>query len=124
MSAFLMRFLLRVNLAAAVSVGFWLSAIESGSSQAAGLEQLLKDGRVPGLSFALIRDGKIVETKELGVRDTSTGAPMNSHTIFEAAEVNLVGEQDTGHRHVRIDERGRETERCRTPHRAGAASRL
>jgi CubicO group peptidase (beta-lactamase class C family) len=88
MQAFLMRFLFGVKLAAAVSVGLGLSATESGSGQAADLEQILKSGCVPGLSFALIRDGKIVETQELGVRDTSTGAPIDSHTIFEAASLS------------------------------------
>jgi CubicO group peptidase (beta-lactamase class C family) len=88
MQAFLMRFLFGVKMAAAVSVGLWLSATESGPGQAADLEQILKNGHVPGLSFALVRDGKIVETKELGVRDTAIGAAIDSHTIFEAASLS------------------------------------
>jgi CubicO group peptidase (beta-lactamase class C family) len=74
--------------AAIVSVCIWLCAIGSGQSVAADLEQLLRDGRVPGLSFAIIRDGKIVETKALGVRDTSTGTPVDGNTIFEAASLS------------------------------------
>jgi CubicO group peptidase (beta-lactamase class C family) len=83
-----MRFLYDVNWAATVLVCSWLCAIGAGPSQAADLEQILKDGRVPGLSFALIHDGKIVETKAAGVRDTSTGTPIDSRTIFEAASLS------------------------------------
>jgi hypothetical protein len=53
MQAFLMRFLFGVKLAAAVSVGLWLSATESGPGQAADLEQILRNGHVPGLSHGL-----------------------------------------------------------------------
>jgi CubicO group peptidase (beta-lactamase class C family) len=51
------------------------------------LEQLLKGGHVPGLSYAVIRAGKI-ETKALGVRDISTGTPVDENTIFEAASLS------------------------------------
>jgi CubicO group peptidase (beta-lactamase class C family) len=83
-----MRFLVGVNWVSMVSVCVWFSAIGYGQSQAADLEQLLKDGRVPALSFAVIRDGKIVETKALGVRDTTTGIPVDENTIFEAASLS------------------------------------
>jgi CubicO group peptidase (beta-lactamase class C family) len=79
-----MRFLC----AATASVCVWLSAIGSCQSHAADIEQLLKDGRVPGLSFAIIRDGQIVETKALGVRDASTAIPVDENTIFEAASLS------------------------------------
>ena len=64
----------------------WLCAIWACESSAADLEQILKDGRVPGLSYAVIRAGKI-ETKALGVRDISTGTPVDENTIFEAASL-------------------------------------
>jgi CubicO group peptidase (beta-lactamase class C family) len=79
-----MRFLCAIT----ASVCVWLYAIGSSQSYAADLEQLLKDGRVPGLSFAIIRDGKIVETKALGVRDASTAIPVDDNTIFEAASLS------------------------------------
>ena len=79
---------MRFRWAAIVSGCIWLGAIGSSQSPAADLEQLLKDGRVPGLSFAVIRAGKIVETKALGVRDASTGAPVDGNTIFEAASLS------------------------------------
>ena len=40
------------------------------------------------LSFAIIRDGKIVDTKALGVRDASTAIPVDDNTIFEAASLS------------------------------------
>ena len=83
-----MRFLRGVNWAATASICVWLCAIGSSQGQAVDLEQLLKDGRVPGLSYALIRDGEIVETKAVGVRDTSTGVAVDENTIFEAASLS------------------------------------
>jgi CubicO group peptidase (beta-lactamase class C family) len=83
-----MRFLFGVNWAATFSVCAFLCAIGSGPTQAADLEQLLHDGRVPGLSYALIRGGQIVETKAVGVRDVSTGTAIDSDTIFEAASLS------------------------------------
>jgi CubicO group peptidase (beta-lactamase class C family) len=71
-----------------ISICAWLCAIGPGSVQAADLEQLLKDGRVPGLAYALIRDGKVVETRGVGVRDTSTGVAVDQDTIFEAASLS------------------------------------
>jgi CubicO group peptidase (beta-lactamase class C family) len=68
--------------------GIWLCAIGCSQSPAADLAQLLRDGRVPGLSFAVIRDGKIVETKALGLRDASTGIAVDDDTIFEAASLS------------------------------------
>jgi CubicO group peptidase (beta-lactamase class C family) len=73
---------------AMLPVCFWLSAIGSNQSQAADFEGLLRDGRVPGLSFAVIRGSKIVETKALGVRDTSAGTPVDGNTIFEVASLS------------------------------------
>ncbi|MBR0688426.1 beta-lactamase family protein [Bradyrhizobium manausense] len=66
----------------------WLGTIWASQSSAADLEQLLRDGRVPGLSFAVIHAGKIVETRALGVRDVSTGTPVDENTIFEAASLS------------------------------------
>jgi CubicO group peptidase (beta-lactamase class C family) len=77
---------MRFPWAAIISV--CICAIDSSQGSAADVEQLLKDGRVPGLSFAIIRAGKIVETQALGVRDSSTGSPVDGNTIFEAASLS------------------------------------
>lgn len=70
---------------ATASICFWLCAV--GAGFAGDLEPLLKDGRVPGLAFAILRDGT-VETRAVGVRDSSTGLPVDGDTIFEAASLS------------------------------------
>jgi CubicO group peptidase (beta-lactamase class C family) len=51
------------------------------------IPELLNDGTVPGLSMALIRDGKTYWLHAFGVRDTKTGQPVTEDTIFEAASL-------------------------------------
>jgi CubicO group peptidase (beta-lactamase class C family) len=77
--------LLRV---ATVLLCVWLGAVGSGQAATTDLERVLREGRVPGLSFAVIRDGKSVETGALGVRDASTGALVDENTVFEAASLS------------------------------------
>jgi CubicO group peptidase (beta-lactamase class C family) len=50
--------------------------------------RLLKDGDVPGLSLALVRDGKVSLVRSWGVRDASGSAPVTEDTIFEAASLS------------------------------------
>ena len=50
--------------------------------------QLLKDGDVPGLSMAVVRDGAVFWHRSWGVKDASTGAPIDDETIFEAASLS------------------------------------
>jgi CubicO group peptidase (beta-lactamase class C family) len=48
---------------------------------------LLKEGRVPGLQIALVRDGKIIWHQSFGVKNVKTGEPVTEETIFEAASL-------------------------------------
>lgn len=48
---------------------------------------LMSKARIPGLSIAVIRDGKIVWTGAFGVKSVETGAPCDKETIFEAASL-------------------------------------
>jgi CubicO group peptidase (beta-lactamase class C family) len=50
--------------------------------------QLLNAASVPGLSMALIRDGKTYWIHAFGVRDAKTGQPVTEDTIFEAASLS------------------------------------
>ena len=43
--------------------------------------------KIPGVSLALIKDGKLVYHKTYGVRNTFTQQPVDSNTLFEAASV-------------------------------------
>ena len=47
----------------------------------------LKAGRVPGLSIALIEDCQVSWEYGFGVRNTGTGSPVTTETIFEAASL-------------------------------------
>jgi CubicO group peptidase (beta-lactamase class C family) len=49
--------------------------------------QLMKDGDVPGLSVALIRDGTLVWHRGFGVKDIKTSEPVTDDTVFEAASL-------------------------------------
>ncbi len=42
---------------------------------------------IPGVSLALVKDGKLVYNKTYGVKNTFTKEPVDSNTLFEAASV-------------------------------------
>ncbi|MDJ0958151.1 MAG: beta-lactamase family protein [Arenicellales bacterium] len=48
---------------------------------------ILKAGRVPGLSIALIKDCQVIWERGFGVRKTGVGAPVTTETVFEAASL-------------------------------------
>lgn len=77
-----------IPIAIAISACAWMCIALSTQAHAADLEPLLKGGRVPGLAFAVVREGKIVELGAFGVRDTSTGLPVDENTVFEAASLS------------------------------------
>jgi CubicO group peptidase (beta-lactamase class C family) len=79
---------MRLLHAVMVSAFVWLCSMGAGQAVAADFERLLKDGQVPGLSLAILRDGKLAETAALGVRDASSGVPVDAETIFEAASLS------------------------------------
>ena len=49
---------------------------------------LMKQGGVPGMSIALIRDGKTVWLHGFGVKDKKTQEPVRTDTVFEAASLS------------------------------------
>src|SRR5438445_3866389 len=49
---------------------------------------LLKDGDVPGLSLAIVRDGRIELRRAYGVKDAASGTPVDADTVFEAASLS------------------------------------
>ena len=53
-----------------------------------GITQLMKDGDVPGLSIALLRDGELVWHHGFGVKNTTTKEPVADNTVFEAASLS------------------------------------
>ncbi|GAB4091622.1 serine hydrolase [Flaviaesturariibacter terrae] len=45
----------------------------------------LKDWNLPGLSVVVVKDGKVVLAKGYGVRDLTSGRPVDAHTLFMIA---------------------------------------
>ena len=51
------------------------------------IETYRKYFEIPGVSLALIKDGKLVYHKTYGVKNTFTGEKVDSNTLFEAASI-------------------------------------
>jgi CubicO group peptidase (beta-lactamase class C family) len=48
----------------------------------------MKELRIPGASVAIIRDARIEWSRGFGVRDESTGVPVDDETIFSAQSMS------------------------------------
>jgi CubicO group peptidase (beta-lactamase class C family) len=53
----------------------------------ARLAAAVKQDRVPGFAFGIVIDGELAYAKGFGVRDTSTGAPVDADTVFRIASM-------------------------------------
>jgi len=51
------------------------------------IETYQKYYKIPGISLALIKDGKVVYHKVYGVKNSITKEPLNDSTLFEAASI-------------------------------------
>lgn len=60
----------------------------SGQWRTASLEERMERYRVPGMSVAVLHDGKIEWSRGYGRRDIATGDPVTSHTLFQAASIS------------------------------------
>ena len=60
----------------------------TASATASDIGRLIAEARVPGLSMAVIRDGKIESLTALGVRNAHSTAPVDPLTIFDAASLS------------------------------------
>jgi CubicO group peptidase (beta-lactamase class C family) len=49
------------------------------------IKEGMKDWNIPGLSIAIVKDGKVVMMKGYGVRDTKTNEPVDENTLFMIA---------------------------------------
>jgi CubicO group peptidase (beta-lactamase class C family) len=52
------------------------------------IPQLLDSANIPGLSLAVVKDGKILYTQAYGVKNEDTKEKLNISTIFEAASLS------------------------------------
>ena len=62
--------------------------ITGSVSDAALMQQLLKQYNVPGVSIAVIKDFKVALAVAYGVADAETGAPVTTRTMFQAASIS------------------------------------
>jgi CubicO group peptidase (beta-lactamase class C family) len=69
-----------------------LSAATAGDDLRARLDkevpELMRSGDVPGMSIAVLQDGKLFWSGAFGVRDVATGAPVQKDTVFPAASLS------------------------------------
>ncbi len=64
------------------------SAREVISRLTSQIPGLMQQGGVPGMSIALIRDGKTIWLHGFGVKNKKTGEPVGTDTVFEAASLS------------------------------------
>lgn len=55
---------------------------------ATDITQLMAEGRVPGVSIAVVRNGKLAELRQAGVRNASSSAAIDADTVFDAASLS------------------------------------
>jgi len=51
------------------------------------IPELMKKAAIPGLSIAVVRDGRILWTGAFGIKSAKTNEPVTEETIFEAASL-------------------------------------
>jgi CubicO group peptidase (beta-lactamase class C family) len=61
---------------------------DRGGYDRLALRELMTELAVPGVSIAVIRDFRIHWAKAYGVADVSTGVPVDTETIFQAASIS------------------------------------
>lgn len=52
------------------------------------LPRLMDEAKLPGLSIAIVRNGKLFWQRGFGVKDNATKEPVDNDTVFEAASVS------------------------------------
>ncbi len=68
--------------------GVLAQSLIPGAAFATDLTQLMTDSRVPGVSMAVIRNGKAPVPIQLGVRNATTAAPVDADTVFASASLS------------------------------------
>ncbi|RZL51316.1 MAG: class A beta-lactamase-related serine hydrolase, partial [Variovorax sp.] len=50
--------------------------------------QLVANGRIPGLAMAIVKDGRILSARGYGVTDARNPQPVDAHTVFRLASLS------------------------------------
>ncbi|MBL4604025.1 MAG: beta-lactamase family protein [Emcibacteraceae bacterium] len=72
----------QVSVASAVSVDDVIATFEKN------FRIKLKENKVPGGAYAIIRGGKVIAMQGLGVRALGSKAPVDENTVFRLASVS------------------------------------
>ncbi len=51
-------------------------------------DRVVAAARMPGLAAAMVKDGKVISVRGVGVRDVRTGAPTSADTVFRLASLS------------------------------------
>jgi len=65
-----------------------VTTVTGSISDAALIQRLLVEYKVPGVSIAVIKDFKVAFAVAYGLADVETGTPMTTRTMFQAASVS------------------------------------
>lgn len=65
-----------------VAAGFDVQRFEAVANQ------LVANGRIPGLAMAIVKDGRILSARGYGVTDARNPQPVDAHTVFRLASLS------------------------------------
>ena len=52
------------------------------------VSNLMRDASVPGVSIAIVRNGKLIWQRGFGLKDRESNAPVDEKTVFESASIS------------------------------------
>jgi CubicO group peptidase (beta-lactamase class C family) len=65
-----------------------LIQLDGSSQKTFSILQRMKEYKIPGVSIAIVKDGKLAYAKGFGVANSETGTEVNTQTLFQAASVS------------------------------------
>jgi CubicO group peptidase (beta-lactamase class C family) len=71
-----------------VENGLMSAVVIKGASGGAALAERMKFYKVPGMSVAVVNDGKVEWARGFGVKDVSTNEPVTTETLFQAGSIS------------------------------------
>ena len=51
-------------------------------------QQIVANGRIPGLAVAIVQNGRVLSARGYGVTDARNGEPVDAHTVFRLASLS------------------------------------
>lgn len=65
-----------------------LIQIDGETPQTFSILQRMEEYKIPGVSIAIVKDGKLAYAKGFGIANSETGTDVNTHTLFQAASIS------------------------------------